>query len=195
MKNTYKILILIFTMILFSACVSVNLKSELPNINYYKLDNTKAESKICGAYDLIGLVGIEVPSAYRNNKILYSNNSKVNELEGVHFISDIGSSLENILIKEFHKHCLKIINPPFSGIKIESYLKIKLLDFEILKDKMESTISFTYQMTSQGQIWQSGIISQTKPLESFNEEEIIKTMQDISISSIKELANKLIPKY
>ncbi len=195
MKNIYKILILIFMITFFSACVSVNLKSELPKINYYKLDNTKAESKVCGAYDLIGLVGIEIPSEYRNNKILYSNNNKVSELEGVHFINDISSELESMLIKEFHKNCLKIINPPFSGIKMESYLKIKILDFEVIKDKMEFTISFSYQMTSKGQIWQSGIITQTSEIKAFEEEVIIKTIQDTSISSIKELANKLIPKY
>lgn len=110
-------------------------------------------------------------------------------------MNDIGSELENMLIKEFHKNCLKTINPPFSGIKMESYLTIKLLDFEIIKDKMEFTIGFSYQMTSKGQIWQSGIITQTNKIEAFEEETIIKTIQDTSISSIKQLANKLIPKY
>lgn len=194
MRHIYKISILISIAIFFGACVNVNLKNELPSINYYKLDTTIAESKICGAYDLIGLVDIEVPDEYRNNKILYIDDNKVNELKGVRFINDIGSELENMLIKEFHKHCLKIINPPFSGIKIESYLKLKLLDFEISKDTMEAAISFSYQMTSQGTIWQSGIIAQTQPIASFDEENLIKTMQDISVSAIRELANKLIPK-
>lgn len=195
MRKIYQVLILIFITISFSACFSVNLKNELPSITYYKLDTTKAESKICEAYNLIGLIDVEIPNEYKNNRILYIDNNKVNELKGVHFIGDIGSDLENMIAKEFNKHCLKIINPPFSGIKIESYLKIKLLDFQISKDNMEASINFSYQITSQGQIWQSGIISQTKPLKSFSEEDIIKTMQDISISAIEELANKLIPKY
>lgn len=190
-----RILILIFMTTFFSACVSVNLKSELPNINYYKLDTLVAESKICDAYNLIGLVGIEVPSKYQNAKILYSKNNKVSELSGVNFANDIVNELESMLIKEFHKHCLKIINPPFSGTKIESYLKLKLLDFEIQKDTMEAVMSFSYQITSKGQIHQSGIIAKKQLLDSFDEENAIKAMQDVSISSIKELANQLIPKY
>lgn len=191
----YKILTLIFIAVFFNACININLKSELPNINYYKLDTLESESKICGAYDLIGLVDIEVPSKYQNAKITYSQNGKVSELEGVNFTNDIGSELETILIKEFYKHCLKIINPPFSGIKMESYLKIRLLDFEIQKDTMEAVISFSYQITSKGQIHQAGIVAKREKLDSFDEETIIKTMQDISISSMKELANILIPKY
>lgn len=190
-----RILILIFMTTFFSACVSVNLKSELPNINYYKLDTLVAESKICDAYNLIGLVGIEVPSKYQNAKILYSKNNKVSELSRVNFANDIVNELESMLIKEFHKHCLKIINPPFSGTKIESYLKLKLLDFEIQKDTMEAVMSFSYQITSRGQIHQSGIIAKKQLLDSFDEENAIKAMQDVSISSIKELANQLIPKY
>ena len=190
-----RILILIFMTTFFSACVDINLKSELPNINYYKLDTLVAESKICDAYNLIGLVGIEVPSKYQNAKILYSENNKVSELSGVNFANDIVNEVESMLIKEFHKHCLKIINPPFSGAKIESYLKLKLLDFEIQKDTMEAVMSFSYQITSRGQIHQSGIIAQKQLLDSFDEESAIKAMQDVSISSIKELANQLIPKY
>lgn len=190
-----RILILIFMTTFFSACVGINLKSELPNINYYKLDTLVAESKICDAYNLIGLVGIEAPSKYQNAKILYSKNNKVSELSGVNFTNDIVNELESMLIKEFHKHCLKIINPPFSGTKIESYLKLKLLDFEIQKDTMEAVMSFSYQITSRGKIHQSGIIAQKQLLDSFNEENAIKAMQDVSISSIKELANQLIPKY
>ncbi|MBR7118066.1 MAG: hypothetical protein IKC84_01660 [Helicobacteraceae bacterium] len=190
-----RILILIFMTTFFSACVDINLKSELPNINYYKLDTLVAESKICDAYNLIGLVGIEVPSKYQNAKILYSENNKVSELSGVNFANDIVNEVESMLIKEFHKHCLKIINPPFSGAKIESYLKLKLLDFEIQKDTMEAVMSFSYQITSKGQIHQSGIIAQKQLLDSFDEESAIKAMQDVSISSIKELANQLIPKY
>ena len=189
----YKIAILIS--IFFNACMDINLKSELPNTDYYKLDTLEAESKRCGAYDLIGLLEIETPSKYQNAKITYSQNGKVSELEGVNFTNDISSELEIILIKEFHKHCLKIINPPFSGIKMESYLKLRLLDFEIQKDKMESVISFSYQITSKGQIHQAGIVTKRRKIDSFDTESIIKTMQDISIESMRELANILIPKY
>ena len=184
----YKILILIC--VAFSGC-TINLKSELPSINYYKLDTTLAKSSTCEAYSLIGLSGIEVPSKYQNAKILYSDNAKVSELKGVHFSNDIKNELENMLIKESYKHCLKVINPPFSGTKIESYLKLKLLDFEILKDGMEATISLLYQVTSNGQVSQAGILSKSEAIASFDEEHIIEAMQDVAILSTKELVDIL----
>lgn len=191
-----KIFMLIAIAIFFSACIDINLKSELPKNNYYKLDNIEAKNNNCEAYNLVALVGIDLPKEYQNSRILYKENNKIKYFENTIFIRNTSQSLESMLIKNFDKQCIKIILPPFSGINLESFLSIKILDFDIIKDETQSNavINLFYQITQQGQVWQSGIISQSENLQNFNEKESIKALQEISLKAINELANKIIPK-
>lgn len=193
---TNKILIFIIASVFFTACIDINLKSQLPTLDYYKLDTSSAESTHCGAFELIALTGIDMPKEYQSNKIFYKEDNKIKYFNNISFISNINQSFENMIIKEFHKKCLKIILPPFSGIDLDYFLYIKLLDFDIIVDgeNSKAIVNISYQITSKGQIWQSGIISQSQDLESFNEENAIKMLQKASLNAVESLANKIIPK-
>ncbi len=189
-----KILVFNIVAILFSACVDINLKSELPKIDYYKLDVINVEPRTCEAYELIALAGIEIPEEYKNNKILYIEHNKANYFNQASFISSIKQSLESAIIKESHKHCLKIILPPFSGLNIESFLSLRLLDFYVIKDENKAILNMLYQLSSKGNIKQSGIISTSKDLSSFSNEDSINALQDAMIDAVRELTNNIIPK-
>ncbi|MGX2982843.1 hypothetical protein [Helicobacter sp. 23-1045] len=114
---------------IMSACVDINLKSELPKVEYYELDNVRVEVPKCGAWEIIALEGIEIPQSLAGKNILRKNGDLVRSVDGVRLNEGIKSSFESMLIKTFAKHCLKIITPPFSGIKVEKFLRIKVLDF------------------------------------------------------------------
>ncbi|MGX3010389.1 hypothetical protein ACWIUD_02330 [Helicobacter sp. 23-1044] len=116
---------------LMSACVDINLKSELPKVEYYELDNVRVEVPKCGAWEIIALEGIEIPQSLAGKNILRKNGDLVRSVDGVRLNEGIKSSFESMLIKTFAKHCLKIITPPFSGIKVEKFLRIKVLDFGV----------------------------------------------------------------
>lgn len=194
MKTINNIAVFLWS-VAFVACVDVNLKNELPNISYYTLDNSTAESKFCEAYELIGLNSIEVPKE-NQNKILYKENSQIKTLKQVNFIRSIDKSLESLIIKEFHKNCLKIITPPLSGINLDYMLQIKILDFEIIKEdeNAKAIINLLYQMTSKGHIWQTNLITQSQELNTFDEQSVIEALQIASLNAVRELVNKIIPK-
>ncbi|RAX54485.1 hypothetical protein CCY99_03815 [Helicobacter sp. 16-1353] len=188
--------ILIFTIpLLFSACIDVNLRSELPAVDYYKLDTSNAESTNCESFNFIALTGIDIPKEYQSKKIFYKENNKIKYFNNINFISNINQSFENMLIKEFNKKCLKIVLPPFSGISLENFLHIKLLDFDIVKqnENAKAIVNISYQITQKGNILQSGIITESKDLENFSEEEAIKALQETSLNAIETLSNNIIP--
>lgn len=190
-----KKLVLIIVAVLFSGCFDVNLKSELPNIEYYSLDNVALEdSKVCEAYNLFGLNKIEIPPIYQHRNILYKDSNKVLNLQGASLSNSLESELESIIIKDFAPKCLKIITPPFSGMDIEQFMRIKLLDFIINKDSMEAKVSIFYAVYQKGVILQSGILSSSTPLKSLQNDEAIKAMQDSTLEVVNKLANKVIPK-
>lgn len=129
MKRSNFMAIIAFGAVL-SACV--NLKSELPSISYYALESAAVESAQCEAFELIALGGIEVPKEYQN-QVLYREGGQIRAFDSVRFIRNIDKSFEHLLIKRFHANCLKIIVPPISGLNVEKILRVKILDFEIVK--------------------------------------------------------------
>ncbi|RDU62279.1 hypothetical protein [Helicobacter sp. MIT 14-3879] len=190
-----RILIFIFLALFFSACFDVNLKSELPKLNYYDLDTIEVESfKSCGAYNIIGLNKVDIPSKYQNKKILYKEDSKISSLEGVNFSNSLDNSIESMIIKNFSAKCLKIIVPPFSGINVDSYLSVKLLDFIIDKKTLKASVAIFYQLYQKGDILQSGILSSSSKLDSFSNEDAVRGLQDSTFKVIDNLSNKIIPK-
>ena len=184
---------------LFSACVDINLKSELPKVDYYELDNIEANAPKCEAYTLIALESIEIPQSFAGRNILYKEGNRIRNAEGVRLNDNLKSSLESMLIKNFANHCIKAITPPFSGIKLEQFLRIKLLNFNAnragdLSAESNAVVSFAYQIYQNGSILQSGIITEHSKVENFNGEGIFNALQDSTKKAIKELTDKIIPK-
>ena len=187
---------------LFSACVDINLKSELPKVDYYELDNIEADAPKCEAYTLIALESIEIPQSFAGRNILYKEGNRIRNAEGVRLNDNLKSSLESMLIKNFANHCIKAITPPFSGIKLEQFLRIKLLNFNANRAvssgesnaDSNAVVSFAYQIYQNGSILQSGIITKHSKIERFNGEAIFNALQDSTKKAIKELTDKIIPK-
>lgn len=190
---------------IFSACVDINLKSELPKVDYYTLDNISANAPHCGAYQLVALESIELPQSIAGKNILYKDGAQVRSVEGVRLNDSLKSNLESMLIKTFAKSCIKTITPPFSGIKVENFLRIKVLDFNAIKSAESSldsangaegdaVISLSYQIYQNGVILQSDIIAESSKIDSFKGEVIFKALQDSANKAIKTLTNKMIPK-
>lgn len=205
MKNLYLVM---FFGLFFTGCINLNLRSELPEINYYTLDSLETTStEPCGAYNYIALGAIDIPSEYQGNKILQKNDLKAHYINEIKLIKGLNESLESMIIKEFNKQCIKTIIPPFSGINVENYLKIKLLDFSI--DKNVANVAIFYQISQKGAILQSGIIAESSEIESNNEkpnkeesnkndsdllDSKVKALRDSSFEVVHKLANKIIPK-
>lgn len=187
---------------LFSACVDINLKSELPKVDYYELDNIEADAPNCEAYTIIALENIEIPQSFAGRNIFYKEGNRIRSVEGVRLNDNLKSNLESMIIKNFANHCIKAITPPFSGIKLEQFLRIKLLNFNANradssgKSNADSNavVSFAYQIYQNGSILQSGIITKHSKIESFNGEAIFNALQDSTKKAIKELTDKIIPK-
>lgn len=206
----------------FSACVDINLKSELPKVDYYTLDNIALEAKNCGAHDIVGLESIEIPQSLAGRNLNYKDGNRVHKIERINLNDSLKANIETMLIKNLANHCIRAITPPFSGIKIERYLRVKMLDFGAEKGvesgesaqnlgldstkKRNSThdtqnlaqnvakISFAFVLHQNGVILQSGIITKTSLIENFNDEGIFSALQNATNKAIKTLTNKMIPK-
>lgn len=194
-NNMNKIICILAFGMLISGCVDVNLKTKLPVMNYYNLDKLEIKDEYdCGAYNFIAIASIEVPQEYRNNKILYKEGSKITYSTNASFIKNINESFESMMIKNFAQKCIKTIVPPLSGISIENFLRLKLLDFSINKDKKEASVAMYYQIDSKGVLLQSGILTSSIYLDSIDDDTSISALQESSINIIEQLANKIIPK-
>lgn len=208
MKRFVNVWILGFVAVMgafLSACVDINLKSELPKVDYYTLDNIAIEARNCGAHDIVALESIEIPQSLAGKNILYKDGAQVRNVEGVRLNDSLKSNLESMLIKTFAKSCIKTITPPFSGIKVENFLRIKVLDFNAIKGAESSSdsangaegdavISLSYQIYQNGVILQSDIIAESSKIDSFKGEVVFKALQDSANKAIKTLTNKMIPK-
>lgn len=113
----------------FSACVDINLKSELPKVDYYALDNIALSRVNCGTSDIVAIEAIEIPARLAGKNIFYSDKNRISKVEGINLNDSLKGSLESMLIKSLANHCIKAITPPFSGIKIERFLRVKVIDF------------------------------------------------------------------
>lgn len=134
MRAFLRALFLMASFMAFSGCVDINLKSELPKVDYYELDNLNADSTQCGAFSIIALESIDIPQSLSSKNILYKDGNRIGKIEGINLSENLKSSVESMLIKSLSKHCIKVITPPFSGIKMEQFLKIKFLNFNAMKD-------------------------------------------------------------
>lgn len=137
MRAFLRALFLMASFMAFSGCVDINLKSELPKVDYYELDNLNANSTHCGAFSMVALESIDIPQSLSSKNILYKDGNRIGKIEGINLSENLKSSIESMLIKSFSKHCIKVITPPFSGIKMEQFLKIKFLNFNAMKDSAE----------------------------------------------------------
>ena len=190
-----KIIFVLVFGIMLSGCIDVNFKTKLPTMNYYNLDSLEAkDSSECGAYNFVALASIEIPQEYRNNKILYREGGKITYSTNASFIKNINESFESMIIKNFTQKCIKTIIPPLSGLSIENYLRLKLLDFSIDKNKKEASIAIYYQIDSRGFLLQNGILTSNITLDSIDEDSSINGLREASINIIEQLANKIIPK-
>lgn len=185
--------------VFFSACVDINLKSELPKVDYYELDDIVANAQNCESYTIIALENIEIPQSFAGRNIFYKEGNRIRNLDGVRLNDNLKQSLESMLIKNFANHCIKAITPPFSGIKLEQFLRIKLLNFNANRaadSSVESSavVSFAYQIYQNGSILQSGIITKQSKIDDFSGEMIFNALQDSSKKAIEEITNKIIPK-
>ena len=185
--------------VFFSACVDINLKSELPKVDYYELDNIVANAQNCEAYTIIALENIEIPQSFAGRNIFYKEGNRIRNLDGVRLNDNLKQSLESMLIKNFANHCIKAITPPFSGIKLERFLRIKLLNFNANRAadssaESSAVVSFAYQIYQNGSILQSGIITKQSKIDDFSGEMIFNALQDSSKKAIEEITNKIIPK-
>ena len=188
------IFVLVFGIIL-NGCIDVNFKTKLPAMNYYNLDSLEIKDSFeCGAYNFLALASIEIPQEYRNNKILYKEDGKITYSTNASFIKNINESFESMMIKNFSQKCIKTIIPPLSGLSIENYLRLKLLDFSIDKNKKEALIAIYYQIDSRGTLLQSGVLTSNIALDSIDDDSSINALREASINIIEQLANKIIPK-
>lgn len=193
----------------FSACVDINLKSEMPNLDYYKLDNIATNAESCGAYTMLGLQKLDIPRAMAGKNILYLNGNVIRNVKGISLNENLGDELESMIIKNFANHCIKAITPPFSGIKVEQFLRVKLIDFMAIEDynnadleirakigesKHIAKVSFMFVLHQNGSILQSGIITEYSAIRDFSGEQIFSALQDSSKNAIKTLTDKIIPK-
>ena len=218
MKRFVKLGILGFVAVMgafFSACVDINLKSELPKVDYYTLDNIAIEAKNCGAHDIVALESIEIPQSLAGRNLTYKEGNRVHKIERINLNDSLKANIESMLIKSLANHCIRAITPPFSGMKIERYVRVKMLDFgaekgvESTRDLVESNgdssnftkkaqnlarISFAFVLHQNGVILQSGIITKTSSIEKFNDEGIFSALQNATNKAIKTLTNKMIPK-
>ncbi len=195
----------------FSACVDINLKSEMPNLDYYKLDNIATNAESCGAYTMLGLQKLDIPRAMAGKNILYLNGNVIRNVKGISLNENLGDELESMIIKNFANHCIKAITPPFSGINLEQFLRVKLIDFMAIEDydkeyldseirakigesKHIAKVSFMFVLHQNGTILQSGIITEYSAISDFSGEQIFNALQDSSKNAIKTLTDKIIPK-
>lgn len=193
----------------FSACVDINLKSEMPNLDYYKLDNIATNAESCGAYTMLGLQKLDIPRAMAGKNILYLNGNVIRNVKGISLNENLGDELESMIIKNFANHCIKAITPPFSGIKVEQFLRVKLIDFMAIEDynnadleirakigesKHIAKVSFMFVLHQNGAILQSGIITEYSAIRDFSGEQIFSALQDSSKNAIKTLTDKIVPK-
>ena len=142
MKAFAKLGILAVSGAFFGACVDINLKSELPKADYYALDNIAIEAKNCEAHEFVALEAVEIPQRLAGRNLTYKDGNRIHKIERVNLSDTLKANIETMLIKSFANHCIKAITPPFSGIKMERYLRVKMLDFGVEKrgDSVESSV-------------------------------------------------------
>lgn len=192
MKNIFLLVCMAY---FFAGCIDINLKSELPKLKYFDLDNSKyTTTSSCEAYNFIALGNIDIPSEYKNNKILYKSKGIVSFDNNTRFIKPLDESLENIIIKEFNHKCIKTIIPPFSGINIEEYLKIKVIEFSIDMDNKEADVAIFYQINSKGIVLQSGILDSKIHFATDTLVSHISALKEASFNVVGKLADRIIPK-
>lgn len=218
MRAVLRALFLMASFMAFSGCVDINLKSELPKVDYYELDNLNANSTQCGAFSMVALESIDIPQSLSSKNILYKDGNRIGKIEGINLSENLKSSIESMLIKSFSKHCIKVITPPFSGIKMEQFLRIKILAFNAVKSVSNNSsgdnsnkndfsvgnsgdsksdiakVSLMFILHQNGTILQSGIITQDSAIDNFNAEHIFNALQDSTNKAINELINNITPK-
>lgn len=169
---------------IFSACVDINLKSELPKVDYYTLDNIALEAKNCGAHDIVGLESIEIPQSLAGRNLTYKDGNRVHKIERINLNDSLKANIETMLIKSLANHCIRVITPPFSGIKIERYLRVKMLDFGAEKgvESVESSGDSTRNLAESAQ--NLGRDSAKKHNSTHNTQNLAQNMAKISFAFV-----------
>lgn len=189
-------ILLIIIAVMFCGCFDINLKNKLPNMQYYTLDNVVVEgdSNTCHSYNFFGLNDIDILPVYQSRNILYKDSNKVLNIKGASLSNSLKSELESIIIKYFSTKCIKVITPPFSGMNIKQFIRIKLLDFIIDKNTMQAKVSILYYIYQNGNVLQSGILSSQTALSSLDKDEAVKALQDSTLDVVHKLSNKITTK-
>lgn len=179
MKNC----ILFLTLILFTGCIDVKIKSEIPKKIYYDLDVREVKSKRCSDLWVIGLSEVSsISSIDSQNIIQKKSNGETTNYENMQWVDNPKSMFKTILLKQAYDKCLIFENPSLS--KMERFLSVEILFLGFLDSK--PTIEFVYKISDEKfNLIDMGIIK------GANDSGTIADLQQLTQESINDLINLL----
>lgn len=187
-----RIIFLAIFLLLVGGCVTVKLKSVLPQQAYYSLDNTKLETN-CKDINASFGINISVLSPYDGKDILvYDKKSEITILENYKWIDLPKNMIRNSLIKAGLNSCIQIEqNPPVSQKlnTLQVYINEIYVEFDSENQSYAGHVYLNYELRrfDYGRI-KNGIIittskdaSPTKALQNAVSESLQKILKQIKL--------------
>lgn len=137
------------------------LKTQLPQINYFDLDGNFKEKK-CKKSINLGISEIRSVAVYENPAMILRKVSGEIIASETEVWVDLPKNLfKKLLLKKFNAECIHTSIAPFGGVKNDLLLKIEILNFDMLESG-EVEIGLFYELSSlkSFEVIKSGIISQ-----------------------------------
>ncbi len=179
-----KKIIVLCLAIFLSGCFE--LKTPLPQINYFDLDGNFKEKK-CKKSINLGISEIRSAAVYENPAmILRKTNGEIITSQTQVWVDLPKNLFKKMLLKKFNAECIHTSIAPFGGIKNDLLLKIEILIFDML-ERGDVQISVFYELSSlkSFEVLKSGIISQKEKGNS------VQSFKKALLVVLEELARKI----
>lgn len=186
---------------IFSGCISLNIKSQLPETDSYVLSvKPDSKTKVCEKTNgnLVALLGYDSLSLYDSKKIIYKDlGDKITFYPHKEWVDSPKIMFKNLLLQKSltSSTCnIFIAQPPFGTLFPNINIKFNILEFNV-NDKSDNPnqkeISFwlAYEIKN-SKVLKNGYLYETYPIK--NNEDIINGFEIISNKIADELIKKIL---
>ncbi|PAF42133.1 ABC-type transport auxiliary lipoprotein family protein [Helicobacter sp. 11S02596-1] len=185
-----KKLAMIILVLMFSGCVSVKLKSELPKMDHYDINTETSWNLECSNPTEIGLMGITSSDIYNTKDILVkSEDGQITHLENQKWVDLPKNMLQNLLMRESQKQCILITTRPFGTNAPKNLISIDILSFALIHTPSpKAEMAIAYKIGSIKGPEKKGIIIHQEDLkDSSGSRGIIEALQSATKKTMADL--------
>ncbi|BDQ27138.1 ABC-type transport auxiliary lipoprotein family protein [Helicobacter heilmannii] len=179
----------LFTLpLLFTGCLNLNLKQNLPDFKDYDLSVGAIEQQSCKDNFSVGLLEVLAADLYNTKSIVRrSSGGQITYAKGQRFADLPTKMLKNLLLLQAPKHCVAVSLTPYA--ETTTTLQINILTFALLDNKAEIVLDYTLSKGTKGK---HGRIIQRQQAGQ-EEASQIQALQSVVLKAIGQLLEQIKP--